>query len=126
VEVTDGGYLFEGLIVCGIAVCTILCGADFGNECSFKCAEHAALMFVRLNAQAVVTSSVKEKENVPTNSQKTNKNSWIRKRQFMVETAHSVKADYEKKKIHGSEGWSTRLLRYFFSIKLGSLHLRMC
>jgi hypothetical protein len=41
VEVTTGGYLFDGLVVCGAAVCAI-CSAKCGQEGTFRCGMHAA------------------------------------------------------------------------------------
>ncbi len=44
-EVSKDGYLFEGLIVCGLAICA-LCSNKYGNEGVFRCEQHSSHLFV--------------------------------------------------------------------------------
>jgi hypothetical protein len=77
VEVSDGGFLFDGLAVCGIAVHAI-CSAEFGNEGLFKCAEHAPTIYERPVTEAHdsannrkesnLSNRAMEKENRPPNN----------------------------------------------------------
>jgi hypothetical protein len=77
VEVSDGGFLFDGLVMCCIAVCAI-CSTGFGNEGSFKCAEHAPTVYERPSTEAHdspnnrkesnPSNRVMEKENCPPNN----------------------------------------------------------
>jgi hypothetical protein len=86
VEVTTGGYLFDGLVVCGAAVCAI-CSTKCGQEGTFRCGLHAATTFVT------------EKENWPPDPcQNTRSSTWPRKGQVMVDATNAAKADDEKKK----------------------------
>jgi len=40
VEVDEDGYAFEGMLVCGMAICAI-CSSKCGNEGTFRCYEHS-------------------------------------------------------------------------------------
>jgi hypothetical protein len=125
--------LFDGLALCGIAVCDI-CSANFGSDGSFKCAEHAPTVYERLTTEACDSADnrkvsspsnrVMEKENCPPNNQKSSSGTWIQKSQAIIDSTQSAKGMMRKRKLQGSMDWSVQQLRYFFSVELGSQHLR--
>jgi hypothetical protein len=39
------GYLFEGMLVCGLAICA-LCSSKYGNEGVFRCEKHSSQLYV--------------------------------------------------------------------------------
>jgi hypothetical protein len=100
IEVTTGGYLFDGLVVCGAAVC-VICSAKFGQEGTFRCVMHAATSSERhaTEPNEYATTFVTEKENRPPNThQNTKSSTWLRKSQVMMDATNGAKADNEKKK----------------------------
>ncbi len=92
----------------GIAVCAI-CSAKFGQEGTFRCAEHTPSIYEGRTTEAHESATVnrresnqsnkvKEKENQPPNTQKSNSDTWMWKCQLMLDTTQSAKGDNEKKK----------------------------
>ncbi len=61
VEVTDGGFFFDGLVMCGIAVCAI-CSAKFGQEGTFRYAEHTPTIYEGPTTEAHEPAIVNRKE----------------------------------------------------------------
>jgi hypothetical protein len=44
-EVTTNGYLFEDMLVCGLAICA-LCSSNYGNEGVFRCEKQSSQLYV--------------------------------------------------------------------------------
>ncbi len=69
VEVTTGGYLFDGLVMCGAAVC-VICSAQFSQEGTFRCVMQAVTSYERhaTEPRDYATNFVMEKKNRPPNT----------------------------------------------------------
>ncbi len=96
----------------------------FGQEGTFRCADHKASVYERQTTEAheypIVNrvesnppNKVAEKENQPPNTQKSNSTTWILKSQVMMVVTQTEKGDDEKKKVtreHGLEYLATEIL----------------
>jgi hypothetical protein len=74
-EVQSNGYLLDGRLVCGIAVCSI-CISLFGTEGIYKCAEHSEKAEAQMEKESDGTATAGESAAIHANV-KDNGKGWV-------------------------------------------------